>query len=45
MCAIILDQKENYDPKATQNMYIANMDHAKLIFDQVDWDCKSANKE
>lgn len=45
MCAIILNQKENYDLEATQNMYIANMDNAKLIFDKVDQDCKSANKK
>ena len=45
MSALILDRKENYNEEATQNMYIANMENSKLIFDQVDRDCKSTNTE
>ena len=35
MCSIILDQKENYNEEATQNMHFVNMDNSNLIFDQV----------
>ena len=35
MCAIILDWGENYGQEAIQNIYVGNINHAKLIFDHL----------
>ena len=43
MYAVINDWKENYDQESTQNMYIANMDNYKMIFDRVNHDCNCTN--
>ena len=38
MKALIEDQKTDYDTNYTQDLYIANMNHPKLLMDKVDKD-------
>ena len=45
MEALIEDCKTDYDTDYTQDLYIANMNHHKLLMDEVDKDRTSTDTE
>ena len=45
MEALIEDHKADYDTEYTQDLYVANMNHAELLMEEVDKDCTSTDTE
>ena len=45
MEALIEDCKADYDTEYTQDLYVANMNHDKLLMEEVDKDCTSTDTE